>query len=288
MRTFSSILLFAALLWQCQQAPKAPATPQQPTTMAALTQLVKMTHKEATDTLLADSTKPILPLRMVPLTPDAAKALLAKIDLGTLLKEDYPDNGFYGADRYRIEFIFTELQRTLNDPSVYAIKGKNKFKNTISNFEGLIEVKEMSAFFDPNLDTADISDMNFSKMYALNGEFKFTEDPTLNTSGVFSGTFKMEFGLMQDSTLQLWFFSENSPAGGCGYRFDGEWSSYKKPDVKKPVIWSRDLFRFANDILKDFSYGERDIEINEKYRHLGWDTFWSGDEWWNESPKKSM
>jgi hypothetical protein len=58
--------------------------------------------------------------------------------------------------------------------------------------------------------------------------------------------------------------------------------------MTKPVIWSRDLFRIGNGILKDFSYGERDVEINPKYRHLGWDTFWSGDEWWTDAPKKEM
>jgi len=52
------------------------------------------------------------------------------------------------------------------------------------------------------------------------------------------------------------------------------------------VLWSRDLFRFANDILQDFSYGEREIEINPKYRNLGWDNFWDGEEWWHDSPKE--
>ncbi|MFN0215310.1 MAG: hypothetical protein ACKVT2_13725 [Saprospiraceae bacterium] len=287
MRTFVSMFLLAALLWQCQQPQKPPATSQAAVTVDP-TDLVKMTHKEATDTLLADSTKPIQPLLMTPLGEDAVKELLANVDLGSILKVDYPDNGFYGADRYRIEFIFTELERTVNDPRVYAIKGKNKFKNTISNFEGLIEVKEMSEFFDPNLDTADIYDMNYQKMYTLGGEFKFKEDESLNTSGVFAGTFKMDLGILEDGSAQLWFFSENSPAVGCGYRFDGNWTSNKRSGSVKPVIWSRDLFRFANDILEDFSYGERDIEINEKYRHLGWDTFWSGEEWWTESPKKNM
>ena len=44
---------------------------------------------------------------------------------------------------------------------------------------------------------------------------------------------------------------------------------------------------FANDILKDFSYGEREIEINPKYRKLGWADFWQSEEWW-VSDKKSM
>ena len=43
---------------------------------------------------------------------------------------------------------------------------------------------------------------------------------------------------------------------------------------------------FANNILADFSYGERDIQINEKYVHLGWDNYWEQDEWWVDSKTK--
>ena len=50
------------------------------------------------------------------------------------------------------------------------------------------------------------------------------------------------------------------------------------------MLFARDLFAIANDILSDFSYGEREVEINKKYRHLGWDNFWDGKEWWVETP----
>jgi len=48
------------------------------------------------------------------------------------------------------------------------------------------------------------------------------------------------------------------------------------------VLASQDLFIFANDILEDFSFGEREIEINKKYRALGWDNYWENEEWWND------
>jgi len=59
---------------------------------------------------------------------------------------------------------------------------------------------------------------------------------------------------------------------------------YKNKTTTKPVLFARDLFAIANDILSDFSYGEREVEINKKYRHLGWDNFWDGKEWWVETP----
>ena len=66
------------------------------------------------------------------------------------------------------------------------------------------------------------------------------------------------------------------------------WTSYKNKSLVKPVIWAADLFRFANDILKDFSIGERDVEINKQYRSLGWDDFYENNEWWNKAEKPKM
>ena len=32
--------------------------------------------------------------------------------------------------------------------------------------------------------------------------------------------------------------------------------------------------------------GEREVEINKEYRHLGWDNFWENDEWWVDAKDK--
>ncbi len=160
----------------------------------------------------------------------------------------------------------------------------------------MLEIKTIAEFVDPNLDPAYLTggDINVEKSYALQGKFNFKEDSTLSSSGQFSGDFSMEFytpnvaaaeKAQSDTDPQLWFFSDASPSQGSGYRFVGNWTGFKNSSVKKPVIWSRDLFRFANNILENFSYGERDVTINPKYRALGWDNFWEGEEWWNDAPK---
>lgn len=277
------LLLSAVLLWHCQSKKVQP-----PVETVDVTAMVRMTHKEATDTLRVDTSQPMAPVHLKMLDKAAAQAVLAGVDLKQAVLADWPDNGFYGEDRRRIEFIFTGFDRHPERPGVYAVKGKNRYKTTISDFEGVLEIREVYEFSDPNLDTSEIYDMQFRKMLALTGDFRFHEDSSLRTSGLFAGTFKMDIGLLEDGGTQLWFFSESTPAQGCGYRFDGAWTSYKNAGQSKPVIWSRDLFRFANDILEEFSYGERDIQINEKYRHLGWDNFWDGEEWWNDAPGKEM
>ena len=289
MRTLLFFCCLAAF-WQCQSKGNQNAGTATPSVAAAdLTEMVKTTHAEARDTLLADTTAPLKPIAVQPvMVRDSAWKTLAGLKLGELFVVDWPDNGFYGDERRRIEFIFTSVERSFNDPFVYAVKGKNRYKTTISDFTGLFEIKEVARFTDPNLDTEEVEDMNVLKTYALTGEFRFDEDRSLSTSGQFAGTFKMDIGVSQFREPSLWFFSKGTPADGCGYRFDGTWTSYPKPDMKRSVIWSRDLFSFANDILSEFSYGERDVEINEKYRNLGWDTFWDGEEWWHEGKKKEM
>jgi hypothetical protein len=250
---------------------------------------VKMTHKEAADTLLLDSTAPIKPLIFKPLNRQQAMAVLGSVKLDTLFESSYPQNGFYGEDHYRIEYLFESAKRDEKDPTIIHVKGRNRYKKTITPFAGTIKITQLSEFTDPNLDTTEIGDMTGSVMYAAQGEFELKEAVVGQSSGVFKGTMKLEFRTRTDGYgPELWFYSKNLPSGGGGYRMDGTWTSYTKKDMVKPVILAHDLFRFANDILKDFSYGEREIEINPKYRNLGWESFWENDEWWNEAEKPKM
>ncbi len=281
-------MLVAAAIFISQCFNKTNAPTQKVT--AAIPSM--LTHKEAVDTLLADSTAPLKPLIFKALDAKSATAFFQKTRLDSLFVNEYnyPVNGFYGEDRYRIEFLFTEAKRDEKDPSLYHVKGKNRHKKTITPFEGTFKLTKISTFTDPNVNQEDIENMNIQTMYATEGTFEFAEaDKTNPYSGLFQGNMKMEFSIGEDARPYLWFYSSvGLPSGGAGYRFDGTWTSYTKPDMKKPVIFAADLFRFANDILKDFSMGEREVEINKKYYALGWDNFWENEEWWHEAEKAKM
>jgi hypothetical protein len=279
---FTTLTILIAGVWACKNSTQpAPATPP---VAQAETNVQLLTHREAADTLLADSTAALKPIIYKTLAADRAKALLLKENPLSLLVNTWPDNGFYGADRYRIEFIITSVTPDPNDPMIYLVTGKNRFKKTISDFSGKILLSQVSELNDLNIDTAEVGDMGYSGKYYTNGVFKFDEDASLSSSGSFVGQFQMEFVTRTNNELpDLWYFSQNSRAKGAGYIFEGNWESFTKPDMNKPVLWSRDIFRLGNDILEEFSYGEREVEINPKYRHLGWDEFWSGEEWWAES-----
>jgi hypothetical protein len=273
------VLTTQCLNKQTANAPKAQA----------VINPLKMTHKEGADTLRIDSTAPLKPLNFKALNSKEAMAFLTENNLDTLFHTGYPLNGFYGEDRYRIEYLFETTKRDDKDPTLFHVKGRNRYKKVITAFEGTIRITQLSEFTDPNLDTIEVNDMHVKKFYAAQGEFELKEDPTLKTSGVFKGKLKMEFNTRTDEyPIDFWFQSEQLPSGGGGYRMDGTWTSYVKKDMVKPVILAHDLFRFANDILKDFSYGEREVEINPKYRSLGWESFWENDEWWHEAEKPKM
>ena len=265
-----SFVLFSA----CQKNTTAPTAhtvaPKDPTLV---------TKAEARDTLLANPDAPLKPVQILKKTDNTA---FASHDVSKLLVGEIPDNGFYGANNYRIEFIVTDVEKDQENPALYHVKGKNRYKKTITAFQGTILFDRLLEWKDPNLDPEFLN--KGDKIFRANGTFEFKEDETLATSGQFSGNLQLEFLEKEDKSIEIWHFSQSSPLKGAGYRYKGTWTSFKDATKTKPVIWARDFFSFANEILKDFSIGEREVEINEKYRHLGWDEFWSGEEWWNETP----
>jgi hypothetical protein len=285
-KQFLFIPLLAAVVFvatQCINKVKAPVQ------KAVVENPHLITHKEAVDTLLADSTKPLKPLIFKSLAANDLVDMCKKHRLDSLFASEgnWPVNGFFGEDRYRIEFLFTEVKQDENDPTLYYIKGKNRHKKVISLFEGKMKLNQLRSFIDPNLNTEEVDAMGVRENYTAQGLFELNEtDKTSPYSGAFKGNMKMEFSLQDDGVANLWYYSTGLPSGGAGYRFDGNWASYTDPTKVKPIIWAADIFRIGNDILKDFSVGERDVEINETYRNLGWDNFWENDEWWTDAKKK--
>jgi hypothetical protein len=253
-----------------------------------------ITHKEAVDTMRADSNAPLKNLVIKPLKGNASYDFCKNNDLSDYFKNQYPKDGFFGEDHYRIEFVLSEVNRDSFNANIYHVKGKNRHKKVITPFEGEIQLIDIATFTDPNLDTAMYNGMGASNLYIASGKFELREDPKSKYSGVFRGDLKTEFASYENRRtdgrrdFESWFYSEKLPSGGAGYRFEGTWTSNFEQGVVKPVVWADDFFRFANEILKDFSYGEREVEINPKYRNLGWETLWENEEWWNDTKKPTM
>jgi hypothetical protein len=263
-----------------------------------------MTHKEAIDTMrqvaqklprieeIMENGTPPIPLKIVKEIPQAA---FEKIDFSNLLCNPDEDaiqygrrfDGFYGKDNYRIEMYFGKVTQDPNRKNVYLVEGKSRFKKTIIPFEGEIVFDKATLIKDPNMQDLeniidDESEINSNQFTALEGIFKLKEDARLNSSGVFEGRVFMDILTKKKGDTQLWFYSPESKAQGGGFKFDGNWTSYKTGS-QKHIVWAKDIFNFADSILEEFSIGEREVEINPKYRHLGWDKYWENDEWWSDA-----
>jgi len=262
----ASILLF----WQCSKTASKNTVEQEPTKL--------LTHEEGKDTIRKEGLDDIKPIKISWLAASTLKKTLDTSDLSNLIRnQDMADFGFYGDDHYRIEFYFSDVRKDPTDPSVYLVTGKNRFKKNVTNFTGKIYIDSLAHVQDPNLDQNDVSELGVNKIFTSAGRFEIQEDTTSKGAGVFTGRFKMDYSATSENP-ELWYFSD-TPNRGSGIRYDGIWKSYKTGKTK-PVIWAKDIFRFANDILKDFSVGEREVEINPIYRNLGWDDYWENMEWW--------
>lgn len=248
------------------------------------------THKEAIDSLRIDNTTEKA-LKFAKLTQKQVKDSLSVLDLSRLFASSNPEEGFsnrfdglYGKDNYRIEIYFAEATKDSKETNTYHIKGKSRYKKNITSFDGIITIDSLIAFEDPNIDILnyDQESIKHKMTYSAVGKFTLKEDSTAKGSGIFSGKMTMDFLVRNDNSIDLWYFSPQTQSKASGFRFIGEWQSYLTKTTKS-VIWAKDLFSFANEIIKDFSIGERDIEINQKYRHLGWDNYWEMDEWWHDT-----
>ncbi len=250
-----------------------------------------ITHKEAIDSLRRDTTAPLKALEIQSLSDDQRAAFFSSHDLSGLFFDATPEggyanrfDGFYGNDYHRIEFYFSNLKKDSLQPHVYHVSGKNRFKNNIIPFEGTLAFQNLSTFKDPNLkeEHYDEGGFDLKDAYTAEATFELKEEPTTKASGVFSGKMLIDFFEKKDGNRELWYFSPNAPAQASGFKFEGTWRSYQQ-NLTKPVVWAKDLFAFANQILTEFSIGEREVEINKKYRHLGWENYWENDEWWHDN-----
>lgn len=269
-----------------------------------------ITHKEAADTMrlaTVDSSQVDSLTMLIEygyIEPEKAKALLSELDIQALMGSDEyrAHNGFFGQDNYRIEFYIKKARLNPADSLTIWLEGKCRYKKNVTDFTGSIKVDSVFGYQDLSYNYQEYLEYEaddtsrhfegdtFTGTYHLKGTFALNENSKAYGAGVYSGNFYMDFAPYRKyqyeegedpNGYQLWYNTNNETRRG-GFLFDGNWAGNKTGEAK-PVLVAADLFMFANDILENFSYGEREIEINPKYRALGWDRYWDGEEWWNEA-----
>lgn len=253
------------------------------------------------------STIPVQVLETVTLPKETTEQFLHKhnlstVWLGSIHAEDASAsvfNGFYGADRYRIEVYFSSVEKDSGQPDLYHVNGKSRFKENIVPFTGTITIESIRQIQDTTLHQENIENSGFKYVFVTKGKFELKEDASYKGSGVFAGEVFIDLGIRdfeesyEANEIDTWttFYKEVSEdtgvqltgtSRGSGFLLDGNWTSYETGKTK-PVLVAKDIFMISNDILENFMIGERDVVINPKYRELGWDNYWSNEEWWNKA-----
>lgn len=233
----------------------------------------------------AKEEKEWLPLEKTLLTSTATKKLLVQYDLSPLWIPSAEEssaqvlNGFYDTDHYRIEMYLRSIEKDQQNPAIYHLKGKTRLMKNIVSFEGIVKFDAVTSFKDLNNYIGEVSNKG-NGLFTTTGTFEFKETSSFPGSGVFYGKVSMDFKLNTDNELEDWYADETATRR-CGLLLDGTWKSNKTGKMK-PVVLANRFIVIADSVLKNFNVGERMIEINPKYRSLGWDTYWSNEEWWHE------
>ena len=282
--------------------PAAMAT--QPATAEAIDQEPELSPE---DEFAVYPPVPVQKLETIELSQENTTQFLQKhnlstVWLGAIQSEDASAsvfNGFYGEDRYRIEMYLASVEKDARQPNVYRITGKSRFKDNIVPFSGQITIESIGQVQDTSLTRENLENWGFKEIFVAKGKFTLKEDASFKGAGVFAGEVFIDLGIRnfeesyEANEIDTWtaFYKEiDEDSGmqltglsrGSGFLLDGNWTSYETNKVK-PVLVAKDIFLISNNILENFMIGERDVVINPKYRQLGWDTYWSNDEWWNDA-----
>jgi hypothetical protein len=202
-------------------------------------------------------------------------------------------NGFFGPSHRRIEVVFTQVSRDEDRPNVYYIQGKNRYKGLITPFAGTLVLtqlveqphyskKELAGAGDSNLNVYFDPALDKEKMYTAVGRFVLREDSTRKNAGVFQGSAALDVYLNPTRGLQLSSRSGRTLTRNGEAKFEGTWTPYGAASPK-PVVWVENIFGYGPQVFNNFTIGERDPDFNPKYAKLGWNTYWTNDEWWTES-----
>jgi hypothetical protein len=211
-----------------------------------------------------------------PLAASATQAFWRQYNLSSLWQlqpgSSRPLNGFFGREGFRIELALLSVRRDAQQPQLYHVQGKSRcLKNLAVPFHGTIQLRQVYQ--------APADGQNPS--YTVVGSFAFTEAPIARNTGTYRGTFAADLALVERGRLDYGRV-EGSKAGGCGYKFDGQWRSTE--GNTEPVVWGQDWRTLGEQFFGDFMMGDRTPSINRKYAERGWNRYWENDEWWADSP----
>lgn len=275
---------------------------QQPATATAAARPVAASDAPQKQALKAELALPILFAAADTLTLPM-RELLRTHDLSALWQNtngvDKPAfEGFFGPDHYHFAMAFTRVTRDPDNPAVYHVLGKCRYRHNIRPFTGTLTVRQITDLLYPGFLQAKsivnerATDSVAGRTYTARAQLQLREEQKEN-SGIFEGEALLDFYTVpgQRANFVTVFdhegIDERFPTRGSGLLLRGKRRNVSTSQVKSFTVgpW---VSAVAPDVFKDFMLDERMGQINPKYAKLGWNEYWNNDEWWADSPKPAL
>lgn len=191
--------------------------------------------------------------------------------------------GIIGEDHQRIRIKLLTVNKSLEKPEEYWVRGKSMVKGVICSFEGTIRIskilisKNLHYGLDDEYKSAGIQSQGI-----IIAEYEFLEDSAQFHSGSFKGTLYSKWYLnsaeqviYDDIELFSDYYINNA--------FIGTWQSHLTED-KKICHWGDYRVPEANN---DFDIGAAEFSPNEIYYDKGWQAFKKPQQEENSPQKKA-
>jgi hypothetical protein len=169
------------------------------------------------------------------------------IDITNYVRQEAIFLGLFGDKYQKMGIAFLTIKR-INDTQ-YEVTGKSQL-DKICDFRGTLEVEAMEG------------DSSYGN---ATGKYLFEEDRNQTETGIFEGTFKIQWLLGEDFRTGFGIVEKANSRFGVAASFTGNWKSYRTGAVFK-AGWGN----LREDFVPVAGWNPSDFWIQEEYRSSGW------------------
>lgn len=191
--------------------------------------------------------------------------------------------GIIGQEHQRIKIKLISVKKNPDNPNVYFVSGKSKFKETICDFNGTINLTEIKEVRKLHFGVDDeYADKGIKSQGVLIADYEFKENEEQKHSGIFKGQLYSKWYLTSENQIKyddIQFISD----GYTNNAFVGIWKSYAT-GIEKICNWADYRVPKAN---QDFDIGAGEFSPSKKYYEQGWGNYQKAWLYGDEEAKKS-
>jgi hypothetical protein len=110
--------------------------------------------------------------------------------------------------------------------------------------------------------------------FGVIGQFFLEEYNADKKIGQFQGRWLADISQIENEQKEL-------EMNGRDLLANGVWHS-ATTSLERPFCFSQEIYSIGDDIFKVFTYGERDVMLNEPYASNGWKNYYDPEHWWEK------